>query len=73
MERTFRESIEKPSEITEKPAEEIIQDQLDIKLGHSTEGEFDIVPKTIKITKLEGLDEIPAEIWKTRKFVDILL
>ena len=37
------------------------------------EDEFDAVLKTIKTRKVAGLDEIPPEIWKTKKFDDILL
>ena len=35
--------------------------------------ELDLVLGKIKNRKAVGLDEIPREIWKTRKFDDILL
>ena len=47
--------------------------QLDIKLGQFTREEFDSLQKKIKNRKDAGLDKIPPEVWKTRKFDDILL
>ena len=35
--------------------------------------DLDIVLSKIKNRKTAGLDEIPAEIWKTKKFDDLLL
>ena len=37
------------------------------------EEELDAVLKKIKIRKATGLDKILLEVWKTRKFDDILL
>ena len=51
----------------------VINNQLDIKLGQFMEKELDAVPKKIKSGKAAGLNEIPPEVWKTRKFDDILL
>ena len=51
----------------------IIDNQLDIKLVQSTQEELDVVLIKIKNRKAAGLDEIPPEVWKTRKFDDILL
>ena len=61
-----------PHEIRNKPTEEIIDSQLDTKLGHFTEEELEVVLKK-KSRKASGLDEIPSEEWKTRKLDDILL
>ena len=57
----------------DKPIMKIIDNQLDIKLGWFTEGELDVVLTKIKNRKAAGLSEIPPEVWKTRKFDDILL
>ena len=68
MERTFQKSARKP--ITK-----IINSQVDMKLGQFKE-ELDIVlkkKKNIKSKKAAGLNEIPQEVWKTRKFEDTLL
>ena len=51
----------------------IISKQLDIKLGLFTQEELNWVLRKIKNRKAAGLDEIPSEVWKTRKFDDILL
>ena len=53
--------------ITDKPTKEFINGQLDIKLEHFTDKELDTVLKT-KVRKAVGLNEIPLELWKTRKF-----
>ena len=51
----------------------IINKQFDIKLGPFTQVELDSVLRKIKNRKAAGLDEIPLEVWKTRKFDGILL
>ena len=51
----------------------IISKQLDIKLGQFMQEELDLVLRKIKNRKVAGLDEIPAEVWKTKQFNDILL
>ena len=51
---------------------EIINDQQDIKLGQFTQEELDVVLTKIKNRKAANLDEIPPEVWKTRKFDDLL-
>ena len=65
----------KPPEVSDKPIQKIIDCQLDIKVGQFIEEELGIVLKKIYIKnrKAAGLDEIPAEVWKTSKFDDILL
>ena len=57
----------------DKPLTKFINNQLDIKLGHLTQEKFDVVLTKIKNWKAAGLDEIPPEEWKTRKFDDMLL
>ena len=46
-----------------------INNQLDIELGQFTQ-ELNLVLRKIKNRKAAGLDEIPPEVWKTRKFDD---
>ena len=46
---------------------------MDIKLGPFTQEELYSIFRKIKKRKAPGLDEIPPEVWKTRKFDDILL
>ena len=50
----------------------IIDNQQDNKLVQFTQ-ELHIVLRKIKNRKAAGLDEIPPEVWKTRKFDDPLL
>ena len=59
--------------VTLEPITRIICIQLDIKLRQFTQEELDSVLRKIKYRKVTGLDEMPAEIWKTREFDDILL
>ena len=73
MERTFQESVWEIPKVTDKPIMKIINDQLDIKLGQFTQEELDVVLTKIKTRKAASLDEIPPEVWKTKKFNDILL
>ena len=54
------------------PITRIISEQLDIKLGPFTQEELDLAQRKIKNRKAAGL-EIPPEVWKTRKFDNILL
>ena len=49
----------------------IIDNQLDIKLGQFTQEELDVVRTKIKNRKAAGFDEIPSEVWSTRKFDDL--
>ena len=51
----------------------IINNQQDIKLGWFRQKELNVVITKIKNRKAAGLHEIPQEVWKTRKFDDILL
>ena len=61
------------SETLQKPIIKIINIQLYVKLGQFTQEEFDSVPRKTKNRKAAGLDEIPPEVWKTRKFNHIPL
>ena len=72
-EEHFKNLLGNPPKITDEHTKEIINSQLDIKLGHFMEDWLDKVLKTIKNRKAAGLNEIPPEVWKTRKFDDILL
>ena len=57
-----------PPEVSHEPITRIISKQLDIKLGPFTQEELDSVLRKIKNRKAAGLDKIPTEVWKTRKF-----
>ena len=69
----FKNLLGNSPEVTHEPITRIISKQLDIRLGPFTQEELDSVPRKIKNRKAAGLDEIPPEVWKTRKFDDILL
>ena len=47
--------------------------KLDIKLGQFTQEELNVVQTRIKNRNATGIDEIPSEVWKTRKFYDLQL
>ena len=55
-----------------EPITKIIDNQLDIKLGQVTPEELDVVQTKIENRKAVGLDEVPPEVWKTRK-IDVIL
>ena len=63
--------MENPPEIREKPIQEIISGQLDIKLRPFIGEELDVVLKKIKNRRAVDFDKIPAEVWKKRKFDSI--
>ena len=68
----FKNLHEKHPEIADKLMQQIVNGQLDIKLGQFTEEEFDtVLKKEIKNRKAVGLDKILPEVWKTRKFDNI--
>ena len=52
---------------------QIIDDQLVIKLGHFPWDKLNTLMRPIKSEKYTGFDEIPFELRKIRKIVDILL
>ena len=58
----------KSPKVTDKPFMKIINNQLDIKLGQFTREELDVVLIQIKNRKAACFDEIPPEVWKTKKF-----
>ena len=69
----FKNFLGKPPKVADKTMTKIIHNQLDIKLGQLTQDELDVELMKIKNRKAAGLYEIPPEVWKTRKFDDILL
>ena len=68
----FKNLLEKSPKITDEPITKIINNQLDIKLRQFNQEELHVVLK-IKNRKAADFDEIPPEVWKTRKFDDLLL
>ena len=68
---TYLYKIRHPK-VTDEPITKIIDNQLNIKQGQFTP-ELVVVLTKMKNRKAAGHDEIPPEIWKTRKFDDILL
>ena len=69
----FKNLLGNPLEVTHEPITRIISKQLDIKLGPFAQEELYLVLRKIKNRKAAGFDDIPPEVWKTRKFDDILL
>ena len=69
----FKNWLRKSPKVTDELITKIIDYRLDIKLGQFTQEELDEVPTIIKNRKAAGLGEIPPEVWKTRKFDDLLL
>ena len=69
----FENLLGKPLKVTHEPITKIISNQQDIKLGQFTQEELNSVLRKIKNRKAAGLNKIPPEVWKTRKFDDILL
>ena len=68
----FKNLLGKSPKVTDKPITKIIYNKRDIKLGKFTQEKLDVVLTNIKNRKAAGL-EIPSEVWKTRKFDDLLL
>ena len=68
VEKHFKNLLGNPPEITDKPAEKIINSQLNIKLGQFMDEELDAILTKIKSRKAAGFNEISPEVWKTRKF-----
>ena len=67
----FKILLEKSLKVTDKSIMKFI-DNLDIKQGQFTQKELGVVLTKIKNWKAAGLDEIPPEVWKTKKFNDLL-
>ena len=70
--RSGKNQLGNPPEITDKQTENIINGQVDIKLGQFAEGKKSVLKK-MKSIKAAGLDVIPFIVWKAKKFDDILL
>ena len=68
----FKNLLGKSPKVTNKPIKKI-NNQLDIKREQFTQGELNLGETKIKNRKTARLYEIPPEIWKTRKFNDLLL
>ena len=62
-----------PPIVTHEPITRIISKRLDIKIRPFTQEDLNSVLRKIKNRKAAGLDEIPPEVWRTRRFDDILL
>ena len=69
----FQNLLGKAPVIKDQPIQQIIDNELPIKKGPFSEEELETVLKKLKNKKAPGLDEIPPEVWKTRRFNDILL
>ena len=69
----FKNLFGKSPKGTDKPITKITNDQLDTKLGHFTQEELDVVLTKVISRKSAGLDKIPPEVWKKRKFDDTRL
>ena len=68
-----RVGLENPPKVQVEPITKIIYNQQDFKQGLFTEEKLNVVLIKIKDRKAGGLDEIPAEVWKTKQFDDIPL
>ena len=68
----FKNLLWNPPEVTLEPITRIISKQWDIKLGPFTQEELNSLLWKIKNRKTAEFDEIPPEVWKTRKFNNIL-
>ena len=69
----FQNLLGKAPVIKDQPIQQIIDNELPIKKRPFSEEELETVLKKLKNKKAPGLDEIPPEVWKTRRFNDILL
>ena len=69
----FQNLLGNTLEVTHESITRTISKQLDCKLGPFTQEGLDSVLRKTKNGKAAGLDEILPEVWKTRKFDDILL
>ena len=69
----FQNLLGKAPVIKDQPIQQIIDNELPIKKGPFSEEELETVLKKLKNKKAPRLDEIPPEVWKTRRFNDILL
>ena len=65
----FKNLLGESPKVIGKPITKIIDNQQDFKLRQFTQEEL----TKIKNRKAAGLDDISPEVWKTRKFDDLLL
>ena len=72
-EEHFKNLLRNSLKVSNKPIAKIINSQPDIKLGQLTKEEHNVVLTKIKSRKGAGLNKIPPEVWKTKKFDDLLL
>ena len=63
----------KSPKVMDESITKMIDNQLDIKLGQFMQEKYDVVLTIIKNRKAASLDEIPPEVWKTRKSNNIQL
>ena len=68
----FKNLLGKSPKVKDEPITKIISNQQDVNLGQFMQ-KLDAELRKIKNRKVAGLDEIPPEVWKTRKFDNILL
>ena len=69
----FQNLLGNPPDITNEPIKRIVVNELNIQKGNFTAKELDIVLQKLQNGKSPGLDNIPAEVWKTREFDEHLL
>ena len=68
LKQHFENLLGNPPKVTHEPITRIVSKQLNIKLGPFILEELDSVLRKIKNRKTTRLDEIPPEVWKTRRF-----
>ena len=69
----FQNLLGKSPIVSDSTIEKVIEHELEIKTGPFNELELDLVLKKLQNKIVAGLDGIPAEVWKTGKFNDLLL
>ena len=73
MKDHFKNLLGKSFKVTIEPITKRIDNQQDIKLEQFMQEELDEARRKIKNRKAAGLDQIPPEVWKTRKIDDTTL
>ena len=69
----FQNLLGKPPKVIDRPIKQIFENELNIKKGNFDMEELEVVLKKLSNGKACGLDDIPAEVWKTRNFNKELL